>query len=311
MTSSRKIPWDRVVKCGISLAVHAGTTLKNSVGRLFGMKPAGFCVILNYHSIPAAERALFASQMDLLVRYSMPVRADTMSTLQPGTAYAAVTFDDGFENFIDEALPELRARNIPSTMFIIVDALGKEFGPEEHLEKVMSARQMRELPEDFVAIGSHTLTHPFVPNCNRDEAERELLNSRIQLEQLLGRPVTMFSFPFGGFSAEGIELCRKAGYSRIFTALPYNAFQTLDEFVVGRCRADTSDWPLEIRLKLAGAYRWLPWAIALKRKVFSAKRSLSGSGKGAAKSDQKVPEVRIGQPVAELQDLPKPVGMQR
>jgi peptidoglycan/xylan/chitin deacetylase (PgdA/CDA1 family) len=311
MSSFRTIPWDRVVKCAISLAVHTGTKVKNGLLRLVGVKPAGFCVILNYHSIPAEERALFASQMDLLVRYSKPLRADTMTALQPGTAYAAVTFDDGFENFIDQALPELRARNIPSTMFIIVDALGKEFGPKEHLERVMSVQQMRQLPEDFVAIGSHTLTHPFMPNCDRDQAERELLNSRLELEKLLGRPVTMFSFPFGGFSEEGIQLCRQAGYSRIFTALPYNAFQDVNEFIVGRCRADTSDWPLEIRLKLAGAYRWLPLAIELKKKLFALKRKLSGSGNSNAKSDQKVPEVRIGQSVADLQDLPKPVGLQR
>jgi hypothetical protein len=64
-------------------------------------------------------------------------------------------------------------------------------------------------------------------------------------------------------------LCREAGYERIFTTLPVFAFAEPGEFVVGRVRVDPTDWPLEFRLKLAGAYRWLPAAFAFKRLIVS------------------------------------------
>jgi hypothetical protein len=48
------------------------------------------------------------------------------------------------------------------------------------------------------------------------------------------------------------------------------------EFVLGRISVEPTDWALEFRLKLLGAYRWLPQAIALKRKLKAYwKRSLS------------------------------------
>lgn len=279
--STARIPWGRLLKCGISLGVYFFSRVGNALVRLLGSKQAGSCVILNYHSIPADQRRAFARQMDILKSRATPLRIEPNVTLEPGQHFAAITFDDGFENFIEEALPELRSRNIPATVFIIVQALGKEFGNKQCFEKVMSVDQMRELPPDLVTIGSHTLTHPFLPSASYQDAHREIMESRVELERLLGRPISMFSFPFGGFKEEHIEMCRGAGYRRIFTTLPYLAFTSRREFAVGRVRADTFDWPLETRLKLAGAYRWLPLAFALKKKISNAYK--------------KVPDGRIGQ----------------
>jgi peptidoglycan/xylan/chitin deacetylase (PgdA/CDA1 family) len=179
-----------------------------------------------------------------------------------------ITFDDAFENFVEQAWPELRARNMPSTMFVISGALGKGFGPANQTEKVMSAEQLCALPAELVSIGSHTVSHPFLPELSPEAAHRELVESKATLEKLLKREVSTFSFPFGGFSPGLVELGRAAGYRRVFTTLPSFAFATdCSEFVVGRIRVDPTDWPLEFRLKLAGAYNWLPLAFDLKRKL--------------------------------------------
>jgi peptidoglycan/xylan/chitin deacetylase (PgdA/CDA1 family) len=95
----------------------------------------------------------------------------------------------------------------------------------------------------------------------------ELRESKAQLERLLQRRVTLFSFPFGAFSEESVELCREAGYERVFTTLPEGVFETQAQFACGRVRVDPTDWLLEFYLKVVGAYRWLPWAIATKRKL--------------------------------------------
>ena len=211
-----------------------------------------------------------------------------------GARYVGITFDDGFENFISVAFPELQRRNIPSTVFIILDALGNEFGTPELLEKVMSADQLRCIPQDIVTLGSHTLTHPFLPSLRREEAVKELLESRLQLENILNRSVTLFSFPFGGFTDELIQLSREAGYARVFTTLPRLAFNNAEEFAVGRIRADTTDWPLEFRLKIAGAYRWLPWAFAVKRRLLNNKLVVLARGASReSKTSQQIPSCLI------------------
>ena len=208
--------------------------------------------MLYYHSIPQNQRVQFADQLDVILRHAKPVRVSGRLDLAPGVRYAGVTFDDGFENFAEVALPELVKRKIPATVFVIADALGKSFGPQGRPEKVMSSDQIRALPQDLVSIGSHTSTHPFLPAIPEQDARIELAQSRAQLEAILDREVPLFSFPFGGFNERLVEQCREVGYQRVFTTLPHLVFGDSNAFVLGRVRVDPDDWPLEFRLKLAG-----------------------------------------------------------
>jgi len=272
----------RAFKCALSLCVFLASSVRDFLRGLFGEKRRHSCVVLYYHSVPGSRRERFAKQLDMLARHAQPISLDDNLTLQAGVRYAAVTFDDGFENFVDVALPELTKRRIPATVFVIADAVGKAFGPEGHPEPVMSLEQIRDLPADLVTIGSHTLTHPFLPSLSEQDSRSEITQSRAKIEQMLNSKVLLFSFPFGGFNEELAVLCREAGYRHAFTTLPGFAFESPDQFVVGRVRVDPDDWPLEFRLKLAGAYRWLPSAFRLKRRIVAMLGGRSSIGKKIA-----------------------------
>ena len=269
-----KLTFTRLVKCGMSAAVFAKDAVVDLFTRLSRRTPPGKCVVIYYHSVPRSQRAAFARQMAMLRRHFEPVSLDGDVFVPSGRQCVAVTMDDAFANLIDNALPELERYNIPATIFVISSALGKMFGEAERPERVMSAEQLRDLPEDLITIGSHSVTHPFLPTLGKEAARREIVDSRAQLSELLGRDIRLFSFPFGGFSKELIRRCREAGYHRVFTTLPDYAFCSNHEFAVGRVRVDPTDWPMEGFLKMAGAYRWLPWAFRVKRRIL-----LSGIGK--------------------------------
>jgi peptidoglycan/xylan/chitin deacetylase (PgdA/CDA1 family) len=269
MKTPNHVSLTRIVKLGISLEVYASDAVAAFLRRLTGRAARGSCVVIYYHSVDASEQARFAKQMDQLLSYAKPIAATETADLKPGTRYVAVTFDDGFKTFYDCALPELEQRAIPAAMFVISDTIGKTFGPEGYSEQVMSLEQLRGLPDNLVTIGSHTMSHPFLPSISLDQAKREIMLSRVQLEAQLHRSIALFSFPYGGFNQELVEICQVAGYQRVFSTLPYFAFKESNEFVTGRVRVDPTDWALEFRLKLAGAYRWLPWAFELKRKALN------------------------------------------
>lgn len=268
----------RIVKLGLSAAVAAYDGLTGLTARLLGRKPPGTAVVLVYHGVKPGERARFARHMDELVRRARPIRTDAAELPEDGGRHAAVTFDDGHENILENALPELIERNIPATLFIVTDILGghptwEHFGGEDPaLAKAMTEDQLRQLPSTLFAIGSHTATHPVLTTVDDEALTRELAGSRARLEAMLDRKVTLFSFPYGVFDDRLIEKCREAGYSRVFTGLPLRAFAKSREFVTGRVLVDPTDWPIEFRLKLAGAYRWMPAASILKRKIFSVSR---------------------------------------
>jgi peptidoglycan/xylan/chitin deacetylase (PgdA/CDA1 family) len=268
----------RIINLTISLFVGVWDWVGDQLRRLAGRTPRKKCVVLAYHSVTDAQRSQFASQMDALVRNAVPVRADIEVCPDKGERHAAVTFDDGFQNIVDNALPELQKRGIPSTLFVVTESLGGNRGWEHRggddtrQEKVMSVEQLRQLSPELVTIGSHTMTHPLLPSLDRSQLQQELAGSRRKLEQILNREVNLLSFPYGGFNDTVVNSCREAGYARVFTALPVFAFSQPREFVTGRVGAAPTDWPIEFRLKLAGAFRWLPYAYAWKRRVLSVLR---------------------------------------
>jgi peptidoglycan/xylan/chitin deacetylase (PgdA/CDA1 family) len=217
--------------------------------------------------------------MDELVSRATPIRAD-LSALpnQKATHYAAVTFDDGLENIVHNALPELEKRRIPSVLFIVTEVLGRRpeweyFESDDRSKDVaMSEQTLRTLPSDLVTIGSHSMTHPVLTKLSRQEVLDELAGSRAKLERIVNRDVRLFSFPYGAFDERVIAVSKEAGYERVFTALPVLALSQEKEFVTGRVGVSPTDWPIEFRLKLAGAYRWLPYAYILKRRIMAALR---------------------------------------
>jgi peptidoglycan/xylan/chitin deacetylase (PgdA/CDA1 family) len=128
----------------------------------------------------------------------------------------AVTFDDGFCDVLRHALPILEQEAIPATVFTVTGYLG---GLNEWMDrsvfparKIMSAAELRELQMAGVEIGSHTVSHPSMVDLSLEQAAREAQQSKDTLEQLLGRPVRYFAYPYGRFNLAAKEAVRAAGY---------------------------------------------------------------------------------------------------
>jgi len=267
----------RLTKLIISIGFFLCGAVGNTIRWLVGRKPPATCVVFHYHAVAPEYRAQFARQMDALLRWTIPIAADNHQPLRPGKRFAAVTFDDGFLCVLENALPELMRRRIPATIFIPAGLLGTTpewltFG-EDYIadQRIALLEELKDLPTDSMTIGSHTLSHAWLPSLPEAEAKIELSVSRNKLKKLLNRDINLFSFPYGAVNEHLIELCREAGYERVFTTLPTLAFADPYEFVTGRIVVEPTDWPLEFLLKLLGAYRWLAWVIVWKRKVLSSR----------------------------------------
>jgi peptidoglycan/xylan/chitin deacetylase (PgdA/CDA1 family) len=264
----------RVFILVISTAVFAACWLRNLVVRLAGRELPGRCVVLYYHAVPVQHKPRFERQMDDLLRFAEPTTAARRSPLGSEKRYAVVTFDDAYQNILVNALPALKTRRIPAAVFVVPDMLGRTPSLSDPStvsadeRKVMSVEDLQSLLSDWVTIGSHSLTHPHLTTLSLKEAAHELTESRRVLEEIVQRPVQLFCFPYGECSEELFRICREAGYERVFTSIPQFAFSEPAEFVTARVRVDPTDWRLEFRLKLLGAYGWLPVAVAIKRRIF-------------------------------------------
>lgn len=128
----------------------------------------------------------------------------------------AITFDDGFRNVFENALPVLQEFGFTATNFFVVNQIGggnawdtaKGVPPAA----CMSPAQMCEWASLGNEVGSHTLDHVFLPEATPAEASRQIAQSRDQLQDILGGPVTSFCYPYGGETQLHRDMVRAAGY---------------------------------------------------------------------------------------------------
>lgn len=261
----------RILNLGISSIVFFLDRIWFHLLRLLQRDSASRCTVLYYHSVPREYGKRFEEQMRLMLKLAVPLDLRDLKCDSRSKTFVAITFDDSLESFNNYAVPVLIELKIPATVFTVVDALGSQpgWGKGYYLpdERVMSTMHLERLP-DLITIGSHTLTHVSLISTSPEMAREEIVGSRHRLENMLNRPVTLFSFPHGHLNDALVSQCREAGYERVFTTEPRCIGE--DHFVIGRVSADPWDWRLEFRLKMMGAYRWRVWAgDMLKRTVGS------------------------------------------
>ena len=125
----------------------------------------------------------------------------------------AITFDDAFGNLADHAVPVLASLSLPATIFAVSGYCGKRNQwptqpagiPDMPL---LSWAALRDLPKE-IALGAHTVTHPHLTALSEADMRREVLDSREEIEQRTGRPVTTFAYPYGTADARTTALVRQ------------------------------------------------------------------------------------------------------
>jgi peptidoglycan/xylan/chitin deacetylase (PgdA/CDA1 family) len=227
-------------------------------------------VILMYHDVPDRHRERFARQCDAMVRLARPTELAGMHQAD-GDWRVAVTFDDGFRSFADVALPEMERRGIPSTLFVPTEWSHRAATEPEPdgWPMPLTPTEVAALPAS-VEIGSHSRNHAHLPTLDDATLHDELQGSRDDLTRFAGRPVRFHAFPFGEHDERVDLAARAAGYERCYGIVPTEA-GTADGYVVGRVQADPTDWPVEFRLKLLGAYRWMSWWITARDRARSTR----------------------------------------
>lgn len=261
----------RLIKFLISCVVFC----RDYVVRIFkGVRAPGTCVVINYHSLDEEHAPQFALQMDVLQGLARPISLSSAGTLDPGSRYVSITFDDAFRSFKKWAMPELARRRVPVMVFVPTGYIGKksawfDYGGENPVgEEVMSIEELKEAADsENVEIGSHCITHSNLAQLSEDEARLELQESRKRLQSMLGKRIDSVSFPYGSFTERELTLAREAGYRFMFSIAPQMLVSKVESGLVGRVNVQPTDWPLELRLKILGAYRWLPVASAWKEKL--------------------------------------------
>ncbi|MDX1529897.1 MAG: polysaccharide deacetylase family protein [Rhodothermales bacterium] len=105
----------------------------------------------------------------------------------------AITIDDGYRSTLDVALPALREHGLTATVFVVTDR------PAMHGRPLMTPPEWRLLHENGLELGAHTRSHPMLPTLGDADVEREVLGSKLRIEDAVGAAVPAFAYPAGRF----------------------------------------------------------------------------------------------------------------
>ena len=227
--------------------------LKNGVYRTIGETATGVRAVdggeartlrvLMYHKVndvpgnpTTVPTVVFDEQMALLRELAyQPVDLDAVLAhyvdgrpLPPRAVL--ITFDDGYCDNLQNAAPILRRYGYPAVLFIPLGYVSSSLPlPHEEplalrgvLNRTLDWEQLHELEASGVRIESHGIGHRPLADLEVDEAAREIVLSKLRLEEQLGRPVRAFAYVKGSeahYRPVHLSLLRQAGYDVAFTSI--------------------------------------------------------------------------------------------
>lgn len=211
-----------------------------------------FLPILMYHQIDAAPprgtplRGLtvtpgsFRRQMALL--RLLGYRGVSMSELEPYLRgektgkVVGITFDDGYRNNLEHALPVLRRNGFSATCYAVSDPFdGRNAWDEDKgmpQKPLFTPDDMRAWIAGGMELGAHTRHHADLTAVDAETALDEIAGCKRELEAIIGREVRHFCYPYGRYTAAHREMVRDAGYATATTT--------------ERARAHAGDAPYEL-----------------------------------------------------------------
>ena len=232
--------------------------------------------VLMYHKVndlspnpTTVPTVVFAEQMVLLAELGyVPVSLEAVrdhyldgAPLPEGAVL--ITFDDGYRDNLENAVPVLREHGYPAVVFVPIAYLddGRPLPHEESLlalgvrNPTLRWDELAELEAAGVRVESHGIGHRPLTSLDPAEATREIALSKLRLEERLGREVEAFAFVKGSradFRPEHASLVQQAGYKLAFSSVSGANGPGSDRFRLRRYNVEPYP-PRTFELVLGGA----------------------------------------------------------
>jgi peptidoglycan/xylan/chitin deacetylase (PgdA/CDA1 family) len=231
----------------------------------------GPLVTLLYHSVDdrppswiapfSVSRKRFDEHLDAVVASGrIPVTAQqVVAAVRGGRPLperpVLVTFDDGFADFAQNALPALQEHALPATLFVTTGMLAPASATVLPKADMLTLDQVCELDAAGVEIGAHSHTHAHLDTLARTVLSAELAAPKRILETALGHPVTIFAYPHGYSSRLVRSMTSQAGYQGAFAVRDALSSSRDNPYQLARLtvRADTSRDTFKAWLRGEGA----------------------------------------------------------
>lgn len=192
---------------------------------------------VTFHDVPDEAAKNFRNLLRFLKRHTNVVTLDDYfaGALSSNRMNVVITFDDGYKGWIRNAVPALKQLAMPATFFVSSGFLGlsKDQEADFILSKLkicrtttgsLSEEDARTIAQEGFTVGGHTRNH-----CNlaeirdRGKLMGELVADKQKLQEITGKEVRYFAYPFGAYRNPYLnlaEIVKEAGYRAAVTTVP-------------------------------------------------------------------------------------------
>ena len=202
---------------------------------------------------------LFAAHMEALHRagyqtIKLEDWADAIDQRRPVQGKRIVlTFDDGYSDFLTDAVPLLRRYDFSATMFLVAERIGQTalwdagFGEPAPL---MGWEEIKSLPKE-IEFGAHSCTHQKMTEMAPTDLWEDTVKTRKILEQSLGVLIPTLAYPYGDQNESVRQIVREAGTRAAVTTesgvskLGDDLLQLPRIEIGGDCTAEKFNWLME------------------------------------------------------------------
>ena len=229
--------------------------------------------ILMYHNIGEppegaklrglyVRKGAFSRQMWLLklLGYKGVSMSEAMPYLrgEKSGRVVAITFDDGYIDTLEQALPILNRFGFNATCYFVSGRAGQyndwDAAALNVQKKLMTEDQIKAWHTAGMEVGAHSRTHPRLTKCSDEELKTELSGSKADLEMLTGAAVTQFCYPYGDLDNRVANAVRSAGYAAATTVYRGRARPGDDPILLRRILVSGSSMLYLFLIKLLTKY---------------------------------------------------------
>jgi peptidoglycan/xylan/chitin deacetylase (PgdA/CDA1 family) len=205
-------------------------------------------------------------------RLSDVLRAGGRAPRRPGRP-VILTFDDGYADTLERAVPALREVGFTAALFPVLDLERRMnvWDDEPALRApLLSVRALRAVEEAGLELGSHGLRHRWLTRCGDDELREELVRSRKVLASVAARPLPVLAYPYGDVDARVKRAARAAGYEAALAVNSGPLELGADPFEIRRQRVADRASDAYLGVLLSGTEKLWQWSKWRLRKAASA-----------------------------------------
>lgn len=127
-----------------------------------------------------------------------------------------ITFDDGYQNNLTQALPVLQRHGFSATCYVVSGLVGQS-NRWDHAQgmpssPLMTADELRQWVQSGQEVGAHTVDHVHLPQLGHDDAQHQIAHSKAQLEGMIDTPVSHFCYPYGDYQPAHVQMAQAVGF---------------------------------------------------------------------------------------------------